>query len=176
MNSKTAPFRVGRVRVFRRGRIWYLAYFEQGQRRQPRVGPDRSAAKQMASEINGQLEVGAPSALGFEPISIPDLRDRWLDNHEHVRRSSVQTIRRYRSATEHLLAFVRDVRPLSRASDFRSQHAEEFVRYLRSKKVAPNGHKKARKRCLRDAGVKYILETCCSLFNYAGKHRHLPPY
>jgi hypothetical protein len=31
--------------------------------------------------------------------------------------------------------------------------------------VAPNGHKKARKRCLRDAGVKYILYTCCSLFN-----------
>ena len=90
-------------------------------------------------------------------------------NHEHVRRSSVHTIRRYRSATEHLLEFVRDVRPLGRASDFRSQHAEEFVRYLRSKKVAPNGHKKARKRCLRDAGVRYILETCCSLFNYAGK-------
>ena len=64
MNSKTAPFRVGRVRVFRRGRIWYLAYFEQGQRRQPRVGPDRSAAKQMAkSEIQQPARSpAAPSA------------------------------------------------------------------------------------------------------------------
>jgi integrase len=124
MSSKTAPFRVGRVRVFRRGRVWYLSYFEQGQRRQPRAGSDCSAARQMVGEINGQLEAGAPSALGFEPISIADLRERWLDNHEHVRRSSVHTIRRSRSATEHLLAFVRDVRPLKRASDFRSQVAE----------------------------------------------------
>jgi len=58
-------------------------------------------ARQMAAEINAQLEVGAPSALGFEPISIPDLRQRWLDHHEHVRRSSLETIRRYRAATEH---------------------------------------------------------------------------
>ena len=50
-------------------------------------------------KINAQLEVGAPSALGFEPISIADLRQRWLDHHEHVRRSSLETIGRYRSAT-----------------------------------------------------------------------------
>ena len=93
-----------------------------------------------------------------------------------MRRSSVQTVCRYRAATEHLLDFVRDVRPLKRVADFRSQHAEEFVGYLRSKKVTPNGHKNARRRCLHDAGVKYILETCSAMFNYAAKHRHLPPY
>jgi integrase len=130
MNSKTAPFRVGRVRVFRRGQVWYLAYSEQGQRHQPRVGPDRTTARQMAAEINGQLEVGAPSALSFQPISISNLRQRWLDHHEHVRRSSIQTIARYRAASEHLLDFIRDVRPLKQAADFRSQHAEEFVRHL----------------------------------------------
>jgi len=130
----------------------------------------------MAAEINAQLEVGAPSALGFEPISIPDLRQRWLDHHEHVRRSSLQTIRRYRAATEHLINFVAYVRPLRRASDFRPIHAEEFVRYLRSLQVAPNGHRNASKRRLRDNGIKYILETCSTLFNYAARHRHLPPY
>ena len=29
---------------------------------------------------------------------------------------------------------------------------------------------------LRDTGLKYILETCSILFNYAGKNRHLSPY
>ncbi|MFH1918885.1 MAG: hypothetical protein ABIP48_03215, partial [Planctomycetota bacterium] len=133
-------------------------------------------ARQMAAEINAQLEVGAPSALGFEPISIPDLRQRWLDHHEHVRRSSLGTIRRYRAATEHLINFVSDVRPLRRVSDFRAMHAEEFVRYLRSVKVAPNGHAHARKRPLRDAGIKYILETGLTLFSYAQRNRHLSPY
>ena len=162
MASKTAPFRVGRVRAHRRGRVWYLAYYEHGQRRQPRVGQDRDVARQMAAEINGQLEVGAPSALSFQPISIPDVRQRWLDFHEHVRRSSVHTIRRYRSATEHLLEFVRDERPLARVSDFRSQNAEGFIRFLRMKKVAPNGRKKVRKQTLRDAGIRFIAATCCS--------------
>jgi integrase len=130
----------------------------------------------MAAEINAQLEVGAPSAFGFEPISFVDLRQRWLDHHEHVRRSSLATIARYRTATQHLLAFIEAERPLKRASDFRPSHAMEFVRYLRNKKVAPNGCKRAKQRPLRDTGIKFILETCCSLFNYALRQRHLPPY
>ena len=120
MGSATSSFRIGRVRVYCRGRVWYLCYFEQGHRRQPRVGPDRTVARQMASEINSQLESGSPSALGFEPISIPELRQRWLNHHEHVRRSSVQTIRRYRSATEHLLQFVTAVCPVRRTAEFRA--------------------------------------------------------
>ena len=176
MTARSASFRVGRVRTYLRGRVWYLAYQEDGLRRQPRVGPDRQAAKQMAAEINSQLEVGAPSALGFQPISVFELRHNWLDHHEQVRRSSLATICRYRTATQHLLDFVEAVCPVKRVSDFRPQHASEFVRYLRQKKVAPSGHRRARQRPLRDAGIKFILETCCSLFNYAVRQRHLPSY
>jgi integrase len=133
-------------------------------------------ARQAAAEINAQLECGAPSALGFEPIAIAALTQRWLDHHEYVRRSSVATIQRYRSATTHLLRFVADVRPVRRVSEFRAQQAEEFVRYLRSLKTAPNGHPRACKRPLKDAGIRFILGTCCSLFNYAQRNRHLAPY
>ncbi|MAD80388.1 MAG: hypothetical protein QGG71_20370 [Pirellulaceae bacterium] len=175
-SKKPTSFRVGRVRAHLRGRVWYLCYHEHGQRHQPRVGPDREAARQMAAEVNAQLEVGAPSTLGFEPISIPAVRQRWLDHHEHIRRSSLHTIRRYSSATQHLLNFLQDVRPLRRISDFRAVQAEEFVRYLRTLNVAPNGHANASKRRLRDNGMKYVLETCSTLFNYAARHRHLPPY
>ena len=174
--KKATAFRVGRVRVYLRGRVWYLCYHEHGKRKQPRVGPERETARQMAAEINAQLEVGIPSSLGFEPISIPDLRERWLEQHEHVRRSSLQTIRRYRTATAHLINFVSEECPVQKASDFRSTHAERFVRYLRSIRVAANGHKNTRKRPLRDCGIKYILETCSTMFNYAERHRHLPPY
>jgi integrase len=174
--KKSLSFRVGRVRAFLRGRVWYLAYWEQGRRRQPRVGSDRDEARVMAAEINGQLEAGAPSALGFEGITFPALRDRWLDHHEHVRRSSLHTIGRYRSATEHLLDFVAKARPLKKVSELHPPQVEEFIRFLRSRRVAPNGHQNARKRALRDSGVKYVLETCSSMMNYAQRQRHLPPY
>jgi integrase len=174
--QKSVSFRVGRVSAYLRGKVWYLRYHEAGQRRQPRVGPDRVEAKKLAAEINAQLEVGAPSALGFEPIPIPEVRERWLEHHEHIRRSSVNTVRRYSAATAHLINFVDEVRPVRRVSDFRPRHAEEFVCYLRTLITAPNGHKNAAKRRLRDSGVKFILETCSTLFSYAQRQRHLPPY
>jgi len=95
MSSASASFRIGQVQAYLRNKIWYLCYHESGRRHRPRIGPDRASAKQMAAQINGQLAVGAPAALSFEPITIPDLRQRWLDHHELVLRSSVQTIRRY---------------------------------------------------------------------------------
>lgn len=176
MARKSFSFRVGRVQGYLRGQVWYLCYHEHGQRRRPRVGPDREAAKQLAAQINAQLEVGAPAALSFEPIALPKLRERWLQHHEQVLRSSVQTIDRYRTATDHLLRFVATVRPVRYASHFGNLHAEKFVHHLRTIQVAANGHKNTPKRPLMDKGVRYILETCRALFNYAGKRRHLPPY
>jgi integrase len=92
-------FRIGKVWAFLRGQVWYLCYYEQGRRLQPRVGPDRAAAQKMAAEVNAQLEVGLPSALGFELISFSELQLRCLEHHENVRRSSIRMIERYRAAT-----------------------------------------------------------------------------
>jgi hypothetical protein len=38
---------MGRVRVYLRGRVWYLCHYEDGRRHRPRVGPDRDVARQM---------------------------------------------------------------------------------------------------------------------------------
>ena len=128
----------------------------------------------MGAQINGQLEVG-PAALSYEPISVPELRYQWLDQHEQVRRSALGTINRYRTATEHLLTFIEKACPVRDACDFRPRQATEFVRYLRTIRWCRMAIPR-RKRPLLDSGIKYILETCCSLFNYAQKNRHLSPY
>jgi integrase len=92
MARKPGSFRVGRVQAYLRGRIWYLSYHENGRRNRPRVGPDREVARQHAAQTNAQLELGAPGVLSFEPLAIPELRDRWLRHHEQVLRSSVATL------------------------------------------------------------------------------------
>lgn len=168
--SRADQFRVGNVQGYLRGSVWYLCYHEQGR---PRVGPDKDVARQMAVQINGQLEIGAPSSLSFEPISLTEPREKWLARHEHVLRSSIQTIRRYRTATEHLIRYGQDVRPIKVVSNFHASHAEDFVRYLRTIRVAPNGHPNSAKRPLLDKGIQYILETCRTLFAFAMKRRHL---
>ncbi len=175
MSGRSNSFRVGRVQAYLRGQVWYLCYHQDGKRRRPRVGADREAARLLAAQTNAQLESGAPAVLSFEPIGIADLRDRWLQHHEHVLRSSVATINRYRTATDHLLAFVGD-RSVRLASNFHTRYAEEFVRLLRSIRVAPNGHPNSATRPLLDKGIKYILESCRALFGYALRRRHLSPY
>ena len=43
-------------------------------------------------------------------------------------------------------------------------------------RVSPNGHANTAKRPLLDKGLRYVLECCRALFNYAAKRRHLSPY
>ncbi len=170
-------FRVGRVTIYQRGQVWYLRYVEHGQRRQVRASTDKAAARQLASQVNVQLETGIPASTSFEPVSVEDLRIKWLEHHECVKRSSVQTIKRYRTATLHLVRFLRvECRHVQKASQLGPREAEAFARWLRTIEVAPNGHKHSAKRRLLDKGILYILQACRSLFQYAIKRRHLPPY
>ncbi len=168
--------RVGRVTIYVRSKVWYLYYFENRQRVRRRVGPSLAEAKLLAAQVNAQLATGTPALLSFEPVSLAALRQRWLDHHEHVLRSSIATIKRYRTATDHLLRFVEKVQPVRSADRITTTAVEAFMRYLRTVEVAPNGHPNTPKRRLRDKGLVFILTSCRSMFNYAAKHRNLPPY
>jgi integrase len=132
-------------------------------------------ARRIAAQTNSQLESGDLTLLSYVPIALYELCQHWLDNHEHVLRSSVQMIARYRTATDRLLNYLK-VHPVRQASAFTSRHAEGFTQYLREIEVAPNGHTNSGKRRLLDKGVKNILECCRALFSYAAQHRHLSPY
>lgn len=174
--AKSKSFRIGKVRGDLRGRAWYLTYHENGRRMRPRVGCDRDSARQAAAQINAQLEMEIPSLFNSEPIRIDELQQRWLDHHERILRSSPLTVRRYRTASAHLLRFVAKDAPSLKTTQFSPQHAERFVRYLRVLEVSPNGHPNAQRRPLLDNGVRYVLETCRSMFAFAVKRRHLSPY
>jgi hypothetical protein len=65
--------------------------------------------------------------LSFARVSVRELRDRWLRNHEEVRRSSVHTVRRYRAASEHLLRFVEATAVALDVSRFSLGRAEEYI-------------------------------------------------
>jgi integrase len=167
---------VGRVTVYPRGASWHLYYREGGKVVRVRIGPDRDEAERRAAEVNGQLANGAPSVFGFEKVTVEDLRKLWLEHHDLVLRSSPATMKRYRTASAHLVKFLRERHPGVTADAFTPRIAEELVKYLRQTAVALNGHSSKRQRRLMDKGVVYILCTCRSLFNYAKKRRHLPPY
>ena len=166
--------RIGRVSYYFHHGAWYVYYRDESNRQVRRpVGDREEIAVQAASQLNAQLSAAAPTMFSFTPITVAELRRRFLDHHEQVLRSSLATIRRYRSASKHLEDFV-DSNGGAAPAHFIS--ADQFIRYLRNLRVPPNGHPHAIRRPLRDKGIRFVLEVCRSLFGFAAKRRHLPPY
>ncbi|MGZ0173733.1 MAG: tyrosine-type recombinase/integrase [Planctomycetales bacterium] len=165
--------RIGSVSVYQHHGGWYV-YYREGERSvRKRVADNRPDAEKIAGQINAQLGSSAPTMLAFEPVSVAELRRSFLDHHEHVLRSSLATVRRYRAATQHLEDFCGQLPSAPPAHEISADH---FVRYLREIHVYPNGHPKSQRRKLRDTGVLFILETCRSMYGFAARRRHLPPY
>jgi integrase len=166
-------FRVGKVSVYLHHGTWWLYYRDGGKPIRRKVAENRDEAEQVAAQVNAQLSSGAPTLLSFSPISVPALRQQFLGYHEHVLKSSVGTIRRYRAATQHLEDFAGQQPKAPMVHEIRP---DAFATYLRTIEVAPNGHPNTKKRRLRDKGIQFILETCRALYNFALKRRQLPPY
>ena len=172
--SQPSPrLRVGKVSVYEHHGAWWLYYRDDAGPHRKQVGADRGQAEQVAARVNAQLASNEPTLLAFTPIGVAELRRQFLDYHEHVLHSAVGTLRRYRSATQHLEDFTRTLPKLPQAHEVK---AEAFAAYLRRIEVTPNGHKNAAKRRLLTKGVRYVLETCRTMYTYAVKRRHLPPY
>jgi integrase len=166
-------FRVGKVSVYEHHGAWWLYYRDDTGPHRKKVAATRDQAEQIAARVNSQLASNEPTLLTFTPIGAGELRKQFLDYHEHVLHSAVGTLRRYRSATQHLEDFVGTLPKLPQAHEVK---VEAFAAYLRRVEVTPNGHKNARRRKLLTKGVQYVLETCRTMYTYAVKRRHLPPY
>jgi integrase len=165
--------RVGRVSYYEHHGGWFVYYRDGARQIRRRVASTESEAERVAAQINAQLAAAAPTLLAFTPVSTSELRREFLDHHEQVLRSSLATVRRYRAATLRLEHFAREHAPNRQAHEL---HAPAFVAYLRGLLVAPNGHPNARRRALRDKGARYILQCCRSLYAFAQRRQHLPPY
>jgi integrase len=172
--KKAGPrLRVGRVSVYLHHGAWWVYYRLHGRPVRRKIAASRADAEPIAAQINAQLLSGTPTLVAFTPVGIAQLRQQFLDYHEHVLRSSLATIGRYRAATQHLENFANQQAKPALAHEVRP---DTFAAYLRQIEVAPNGHPHTAKRKLRDKGVQFILETCRALYTFAAKRRHLPPY
>ena len=171
--SSSSRFRVGKVSGYFHHGAWWLYYRDQGKQVRRKVSLSRDEAQTVASQVHAQLAMGSPTLLAFTPISVTDLRQQFLHYHEHVLNSSLGTVCRYRAATLHLEHFVQQQQKPLRVHEIQPA---AFAAHLRKLEVSPNGHKNTAKRKLRGKGIQFILETCRSMYQFAVKRRHLPPY
>src|SRR5262245_33812034 len=95
--------RIGRVSVYRHRRRGWVYYREHGRPVRKAVADDAKAAEQVAAQINLELASAAPTFFSFRPVPVAELQRTFVDYHEHVVRSSLATVNRYRTATQHLV-------------------------------------------------------------------------
>lgn len=137
--------RVGQVSYFHRHGGWWIYYRDGRNPVRRRVSGNQSEAAAAAAQVNAQLATGMPTFFSFRPITVPELRQQFLEHHEYTLRSSVATVNRYRTATQHLESYVLQH---GRSQLAHEVQADGFIRYLRLLRVAPNGHKNTRRRAL----------------------------
>ena len=145
--------RIGKVSYFFHHGSWWVYYLDGKRQVRRRTGPDEQVAERLAAQVNAQLATAAPTMFSFSPLTVSELCRLFLDHHEDVLRSSLATVSRYRTALKHFEDFSSRQRGAISAHEVQ---ADEFVRFLRSVEVAPNGHPRATRRKLRDKGVRFI--------------------
>jgi len=165
--------RIGRVSLYEHHGAWWVYYRKGKQPVRRRICEDQASAERIAAELNSQLTSATPLLLDFVQIRVADLQRKFLEHHEQVLRSSVATINRYRTATQHLVDYA--------TAEAGNPSVHElatlgFVAFLRCRRVSANGHANTAKRLLRDKGLQFIVEVCRSMIAFAQRQRHLPPY
>ena len=96
--------RVGRVSFYVHHGSWWVYYRDAGRPIRKPVAPDEATAERIAAQINAQLTSAAPTLFSFSPASPAELQREFLDYHEQVVRSSLATVNRYRTSTQHLVS------------------------------------------------------------------------
>ncbi|HTU92242.1 MAG TPA: tyrosine-type recombinase/integrase [Gemmataceae bacterium] len=99
----------------------------------------------------------------------------FLDSVTNVKRLALRTQDRYRAALDRFIDFCKASR-INTVDSIEQATVEDFVKWLRGQKRSRNGADKGRKAAYQEGGIKFILSTCRTAFNWAARRRMLPPF
>jgi len=162
------------VTIYRRGTT-YCLYRQGGLSRRRKVDGNLAVARATAHKIVAALDEGRNSPIAYQRTSPQNLVDGFLDAVANVQRLALRTQDRYRAALQRFLDFCKAAH-LGSADAIAEVTVEEFVKWLRGQKRTRNGAAEGRKGSYRLGGIKFILATCRTAFNWAARHHMLPPY
>jgi integrase len=177
--------RRGRVTIYRRGRnpapaqpqTFILAWCAGGRRHKERVTGDKFDAVRRADEITATLRSGPQRE--HAPLGVDDLISRYMKHLEQradAGEVSPNTPGRYRSALQHLAAFVAQDkdRPAGRAPVPDRDFALRFKAQLQGTMISPNGHAHTPRRPLAGKGIGFIMASTRAMVHWAVQEGLLP--
>jgi integrase len=118
---------------------------------------------------------GKPSPVAYTRTSPEKMVEAFLDAVANVKKLALRTQDRYKAALDRLLDYCRSAR-VGTVDAVQQATVEDFVKWLRGQKRVRNGSAHGRKDAYKEGGIKFILSTCRTAFNWAGRRRLLPPF
>ena len=167
--------RVGPVTIYKRGETYYLYYRENRKSERRCVDGNLQVARATAAKVAAALGESRPSPLGFDRTTPTKLTQGYLDYVANVQKLAWRTQDRYRAALDRFAEFCTDAE-ISAVDAVDERTVEDFVRWLRGQTRTRNGAKKGKREVYAVGGVKFILSTCRTAFNWGARRRMFPPY
>src|SRR6516225_7396617 len=167
--------RVGKVTVYKRGETYYLYYRQGGVTQRRKVDGNLAVARATAHKVVNALDEGRPSPIAYNRTSPEKMVQAFLDAVANVKKLALRTQDRYRAALDRFLDFCRSAR-VGAIDTVQEATVEDFVKWLRGQKRTRNGARKGKRDAYQVGGVRFILSTCRTAFNWAARHRMLPPF
>jgi integrase len=167
--------RVGPVTVYKRGNSYYLYYRQDGLSQRQKVDGNLAVARATAHKVGEALAQDRPSPLAFARTTPEAFAVAYLGAVAGVQKLALRTQDRYKAALDRLLDFCAsaDVKAID-AIDL--ARVEDFVKWLRGQKRNRNGSPTGSREHYKVGGIRFILSTCRTAFNWAARRRMLPPY
>jgi integrase len=139
------------------------------------VDGNLAVARATAAKVAAALREYRPSPLGFERTAPAVLTKGYLDFVTNVQKLAWRTQDRYRAALDRFGEFCA-ADEITAVDSVDERSVDDFVRWLRGQTRTRNGAKKGKRDVYAVGGVKFILSTCRTAFNWAARRRMLPPY
>jgi len=168
--------RIGSVTIYKRGDTYSLYYRENGRTIRSNIDGNLAAARSSASKVNGQLEDGQRSMFSFRKITPGKFAEGYIDYVRDVQRLAWRTVERYRAALDRFVDFAEGDGDVSTIDQVNEATVQDFIRWLRGLRRARNGSAGGTRENYRASGIRFILSTCRTAFNWARRRRLLPPY
>jgi len=167
--------RIGLVTIYKRGLSYFLYYRENGVSRRTKIDGNLAVARATASTVSSALANHRPSPLGHCRTSPQEMVSGFLDYVTNVQKLALRTQDRYRAALDRFLDFCK-ANGIAAVDAVSETTVEDFVRWLRGQTRTRNGSDKGKRGSYKLGGVKFVLSTCRTAFNWAGRRRMLPPF
>jgi integrase len=167
--------RIGKVTIYKRGLSFRLYFRENLQTQRQKVVGNLAVARATAAKVSAALDEERPSPLGFNHTSPSQCVQGYLEYAEYVLGLAWRTIDRHRAALDRCKDFCQQTE-IARIDAIDEVTVEDFVRWLRGQTRARNGMAVGKRNPYQVGGIKFILSTCRTAYNWASRRRMMPPY